>query len=75
MSKDRVSRVARYYAQYTTTRLETRSRARKVEENEEKKRHIQAHIETFKCRAGHCGRTGVSGRDYLPNYMNVKKMH
>ena len=75
VSKDRVSRVAKYYAQKTTVRPERRGGARKVEENEEKKRHIQAHIQTFKCRASHYGRRGAPGRKYLPCDMNVKKMH
>ncbi|ROJ25266.1 hypothetical protein DPX16_20079 [Anabarilius grahami] len=67
ISKDRVSRVAKYYALNATARPEHRGGARKVAENEAKKQLVMDHIQTFTCRASHYGRRGAPGRKYLPS--------
>ncbi|KAL1276037.1 hypothetical protein QQF64_035660 [Cirrhinus molitorella] len=75
IGKDRVARVARYYAENAEARPERRGGARKVTENEEKKKLVMDHIQTFTCRASHYGRRGAPGRKYLPSDLSVKKMH
>ncbi len=75
ISKDRVSRVAKYYALNATARTEHRGGARKVAENEAKKQVVMDHIQTFTCRASHYGRRGAPGRKYLPSDLSVKRMH
>ncbi len=66
ISKDRASRMAKYYALNATARTEHRGGARKVAENESKKQVVMDHIQTFTCRASHYGRRGAPGRKYLP---------
>ncbi|KAL2098322.1 hypothetical protein ACEWY4_007529 [Coilia grayii] len=75
ISKDRVTRVAKYYAVNATARPEQRGGARKVDEFEAKKQLVKEHIETFTCRASHYRRRGAPGRKYLPSDLSVKKMH
>ncbi|KAL2092895.1 hypothetical protein ACEWY4_012693 [Coilia grayii] len=75
ISKDRVTRVAKYSAINATSRPEQRGGARKVDEFEAKKQLVKEHIETFTCRASHYGRRGAPGRKYLPSDLSVKKMH
>lgn len=67
--------MARYYAENAEARPERRGGARKVTENEEKKKLVMDHIQTFTCRASHYGRRGAPGRKYLPSDLSVKKMH
>lgn len=47
----------------------------KLQKNEEKKKLVMDHIQTFTCRASHYGRRGAPGRKYLPSDLSVKKMH
>ncbi|XP_063039647.1 uncharacterized protein LOC134434912 [Engraulis encrasicolus] len=77
ISKDRVARVAKYYAVNATARPENRGGARKVVENEVKKQMVKDHIQTFMCRASQQGKKAAAGRKYtyLPSDLSVKKMH
>lgn len=67
--------MARYYAENAEARPERRGGAHKVTENEEKKKLVMNHIQTFTCRASHYGRRGAPGRKYLPSDLSVKRMH
>ncbi|KAK5867599.1 hypothetical protein PBY51_012071 [Eleginops maclovinus] len=75
ISKDRASRVARYYAETAEARPERRGGARNIEGNDNRRQLIIDHIKTFTCRASHFGRRGAPGRRYLPTDLSVRKMH
>ncbi|RXN10930.1 interferon-induced 44-like protein [Labeo rohita] len=73
--KDRVSRVAKYYAETAEAHPERRGGARHSEEHNKRRQLIAAHIQSFTCRASHYGRRGASGHKYLPSDLNMHKMY
>ncbi|XP_056098814.1 uncharacterized protein LOC130077555 [Rhinichthys klamathensis goyatoka] len=75
ISKDRASRVARYYAETAEARPERRGGARNIEGNDSRRQLIINHIKTFTSRASHYGRRGAPGRRYLPADLSVRRMH
>lgn len=75
VSKDRVSRVVKYFSEHGEARPERRGGARKVDENMEKREAIVQHVSSFMCKASHYARRATPGRKYLPSELSVAKMH
>ncbi|KAM4538846.1 zinc finger MYM-type protein 4-like isoform 2-T2 [Odontesthes bonariensis] len=71
ISKDRASRVARYYAETAEARPERRGGARNIDGNGNRTQLIINHIKTFTCRASHYGRRGAPGRRSITRPQNI----
>ncbi|XP_048020943.1 uncharacterized protein LOC125266040 [Megalobrama amblycephala] len=75
VSKDRVSRVVKYFSQHGEARPECRGGTRNVDEKMENRQAVVQHVSSFMCKASHYARRGAPGRKYLPSDMSVTKMH
>lgn len=75
VSKDRVSRVVKYFSQHGEARPECRGGTRIVDEKMENRQAVVQHVSSFMCKASHYARRGAPGRKYLPSDMSVTKMH
>ncbi|ROL41591.1 hypothetical protein DPX16_1290 [Anabarilius grahami] len=75
VSKDRVSRVVKYFSQHGEARPECRGGTRNVDEKMENRQAVVQHVSSFMCKASHYARRGAPGRMYLPSDMSVTKMH
>ncbi|RXN31117.1 hypothetical protein ROHU_004822 [Labeo rohita] len=75
VSKDRVSRVVKYFSQHGEARPECRGGTRNVDEKMENRQAVVQHVSSFMCKASHYARRGAPGRIYLPSDMSVTKMH
>lgn len=75
VKKDRLSRIAQFWMENGTPRPELRGGHRVNSEREKLKEQIRDHVTSFTCRASHYGRRAAPGCKYLPNDLNVTKMH
>ena len=75
VSKDRVSRVVKYFSEHGEARPERRGGTRNASEKAEKRQAVMQHVSSFMCKASHYARRGAPGRKYLPSDLSVTKMH
>lgn len=75
VSKDRVSRVVKFFSQHGEARPECRGGTRNVDEKMENMQAVVQHVSSFMCKASHYACHGAPGRKYLPSDMSVTKMH
>ena len=77
ISRDRVSRVCKYFAEHQEPRPENRGGRRHadVDKDKNKRKAVREHIQTLRCRSSHHSRKDSPGREYLPHALSVAKMH
>ena len=67
--------MCKYFAEHQEPRPENRGGRPHADVDEDKRKAMRDHIQTFRCRSSHCSKKDSPGREYLPHELSVAKMH
>ena len=67
--------MCKYFAEHQEPRPENRGGRPHADVDEDKRKTVREHIQTFRCRSNHHSRKDSPGRKYLPHELSVAKMH